>query len=405
MPAKDQVEKKLRALRDLLRQGEGGEPVAFHAVPEELAAEGARQLVLTAAEKKGLEELEDLLVADPRFEHLARRGRPQLIDFAARVLLEPGTDQVARFIEANARTPQERICHFPVELLRLGEATEVAGVSLIPGGEGGTEDLEIAVAPEVGTVAAVPVLGTNQELMVERARAQAEHALRILRISLREDRMVHAYQLRFRLGDHYAFESGVGGWKGAPDAGWELELDPAHLRLASQAPFWEAPLRPQSRLERRVDRAMRWIEQAFLVGDPLLELLFCFFCLEALLGDRSDGLKGQSLAFRRALLGSVTKGRFANPNRLAFLYEEVRSAAVHGSEPPSIDAKMLVAFASDTRLALVEYVEYAQEKGMGQASEVFAALEADPKRALLIKGLREKEPDDWAEFLDGLEKG
>lgn len=80
---------------------------------------------------------------------------------------------------------------------------------------------------------------------------------------------------------------------------------------------------------------MRWIEQAFVVGDKqLLELLFCFFALEALLGDKSDGLKAHALAFRRALLGSVVRGHFAHPNRLALLYDKVRPAAVHGSEPP-----------------------------------------------------------------------
>jgi hypothetical protein len=35
---------------------------------------------------------------------------------------------------------------------------------------------------------------------------------------------------------------------------------------------------------------------------------------------------------------------------------------------------------------------------------VLETLEEDPKRELLIKGLREKEPEEWREFLDGLEK-
>lgn len=215
--------------------------------------------------------------------------------------------------------------------------------------------------------------------------------------------MVHAYQLRFRLGDHYAFESGLGGWEIPSDAGWELELDHDLLQLAKRQPLWTAPLRPATKLERRVDRAMRWIEQAFVVGDELLELLFCFFALEALLGDKSEGLKAQSLAFRRALLGSVARGHFAHPNRVAFLYDKVRSAAVHGSEPPEVEPRMLAAFVWDTRLALVEYVDYAQANEFKRPGKLLKNLEGDPKRELLISGLREKDPKRWGAFLDELE--
>jgi hypothetical protein len=403
MAAKDPIEKKLAKLRGIAQRDEGGEPVAFHALPAELAREGAEQLVFTAAEMDDLRSLQDALSTDPRFEHLEKGGWAQLVDFTARVQLEPKIDHVARFMQQNAKPPEERTCYFPVEFLSLSERIEVAGVSLMPVAEGEREKLKISIAPEVKTVAAVPTAGTNLKLMAERARAQAEHALRILRISLREDRMVHAYQLRFRLGDHYAFESGLGGWEIPSDAGWELELDHDLLQLAKRQPLWTAPLRPATKLERRVDRAMRWIEQAFVVGDELLELLFCFFALEALLGDKSEGLKAQSLAFRRALLGSVARGHFAHPNRVAFLYDKVRSAAVHGSEPPEVEPKMLAAFIWDTRLALVEYVDYAQANEFKRPGKLLKNLEGDPKRELLISGLREKDPKRWGAFLDELE--
>ena len=403
MAAKNPIEKKLAKLRDLVQRDEEGKPVAFHALPPELARTGAEQLTFTAAEMKVLEEMQEALSADPRFEHLDKGGRAQLVDFVARVQLEPENDHVARFMGQNARSPEERTCHFPVEFLSLSESIEIAGVSLLPMVEGEREKLEISIAPEVKAVAAVPTAGTDLKLMAQRARSQAEHALRILRISLREDRAVHAYQLRFRLGDHYAFESGLGGWEIPSTVGWELELDRDLVEIAKRQPLWTAPLAPANKLERRVDRAMRWIEQAFVVGDELLELLFCFFALEAILGDKSDGLKAHALAFRRALLGSVTRGRFAHPNRVALLYDEVRSAAVHGSEPPEVEPKLLAAFAWDTRLALIEYVEYAEANEFKRPSKLLMALESDPKRELLTKGLREKEPKLWGGFLDDLE--
>lgn len=403
MAAKDAIEKKLTTLRSLVQQGEEGKPIAFHDVPAELAREGAKQVVFTAAEKREMQSLQEALSADLRFEHLENGGWAQLVDFVTRVQLEPEVDHVAKFMGQNARAPEERACYFPVEFLTANDNIEVAGVSLLPRVGDETEKLNISIAPEVKTVAAVPVSGTDLNSMAQRARSHAEHALRILRISLREDRTVHAYQLRFRLGDHYAFESGLGGWEIPANVGWELEIDDEFLRVAEQQPLWAAPLKPATKLERRVDRAMRWIEQAFVVGDELLELLFCFFALEALLSDKSDGLKAHALAFRRALLGSVVRGHFAHPNRLALLYDKVRSAAVHGSEPPEVEAKLLAAFTWDTRRALIEYVEYAKANEFKRPGKLLQALESDAKRELLIAGLREKEPDLWGDFLDGLE--
>ncbi|HEX5034447.1 MAG TPA: hypothetical protein VFW62_08215, partial [bacterium] len=141
MASKDRIEKKLKGLRKLIERGEEGEPVAFHAVPAELAREGGEQLVFTAAEKRSLLELQASLAADSRFEHLEKGGWLQLVDFVARVQLERQSDHVGDFMEKNAKDPQERTCYFPVELLALSERVEVAGVSLLPMSEGEREKL------------------------------------------------------------------------------------------------------------------------------------------------------------------------------------------------------------------------------------------------------------------------
>jgi hypothetical protein len=404
MATKDPIQKKLKDLIKLVGRGEEGPPVAFYALPEGLAREGAEQLVFTRSEMDALEHLEGALSADPRFEHLPKEGRAQLMDFVARVQLEPESDQLTAFFEHHARQPEERNCYFTVESLTLQKKVAVAGVALLPVIEGNDDSPGILIAPEVKTVAAVPTAGTDLNRMAQRARSQAEHALRILRLSLREDRMVHDHQLRFRLGDHYAFGDGLGGWEDRADSSWELELDDGLLDLARAGPLWTVPLRPETKVDGRIDRAMRWMDQAFVVGDDLLELLFYFFALEALLGDKSEGLKGQMVAFRRALLGSVVRGQFAHPNRVALLYEEIRSAAVHGSDPPPVEGKLRRAFAWDTRRALVEYVKFARQHDLKRPGKLIEALERDPKRELLIDGLREKEPELWGRFLDELEE-
>jgi hypothetical protein len=54
-------------------------------------------------------------------------------------------------------------------------------------------------------------------------------------------------------------------------------------------------------------------------------MLFLFFALEAILGDKSKGLKGRDFALRRSILGLRTTGGFSDPARACVFYEKVRS--------------------------------------------------------------------------------
>jgi len=87
----------------------------------------------------------------------------------------------------------------------------------------------------------------------------------------------------------------------------------------------------------------------------VLECLYLFFALEAILGDRSEGLKAPALAIRRALLGWLVTSGFSHPSRTFLLYDDLRSAAaVHGEAPPSLPERLSDMFASDVRRALNE---------------------------------------------------
>ncbi len=77
---------------------------------------------------------------------------------------------------------------------------------------------------------------------------------------------------------------------------------------------FQLPLEATNDVEQRTNTALGWFEQAQLVGDPLMEVLFCFMALEAILGDTHEGLKGPKLALRRAMLSLLTKGGFRHPS-------------------------------------------------------------------------------------------
>jgi hypothetical protein len=118
---------------------------------------------------------------------------------------------------------------------------------------------------------------------------------------------------------------------------------------------------PDSDIEKNAVVAVRWLERAMLAEVPLEALLFAFFALEALLGDRSESLKAHGLAYRRAMLSVAVQDSFAHPNRIYGLYDQVRSDAVHGNDLPALDDKEVRVFVWDVRVALGEYLRLAAD--------------------------------------------
>jgi hypothetical protein len=206
--------------------------------------------------------------------------------------------------------------------------------------------------PPVGCVAAVRVSGTSYVRMAEHARAAAEHGLRVLRIALRESRGIHDRQLRFVIGEAYTFDDRLSGWAQRPGIAYELALGPSLTDLVGAQPVAALPLVPRDKLERKADLAMRWMERVWLAAEPLIRLLYLFFALEFLLGDTGESQKAGLVALRRAMLGEAVGRGFVHPSRTYWLYEKVRSAAVHGSEPPEVSGDDVDRFAWDVREAL-----------------------------------------------------
>jgi hypothetical protein len=236
--------------------------------------------------------------------------------------------------------------------------------------------------------------------MAERARVVAEHALRTLRATLREVRFMPDQQLRFRLGEAFWFADSVGaGWAMSPETGWDLELDDALLRHALSQEISTLPHVPTNDVERRAHLALRWFERAQLAVDPILELLYLFFALEAILGDSSQRLKGAALAVRRAVLDLLVNDGFAHPARTFVLYDQVRSAAVHGEEPPNVSRREVDAFASDVRRAINEFLRFARCGGFIRRARVRNALDTDVRRQRVVNGLIEQDPKLWGKVL------
>ncbi len=346
---------------------------------------------LLVDERAALEHVRSLLSADLRFEYLKDHEIERVTGRYVCLARRRRDDLVAEFVAEHARDPMERTCFFPVELLTVKEEVELYGVRLIPRDavERPPTLFGHDPGPTMGSVIAVACAGTDYWKMSMRARPVAARALRLLRATLREEPWLPDRQLRFRLGSVVWFDDSIrAGWTSPLDEGWELELDDGLLRHATSQEISALPDAPRNDVERRLELALEWFERGQLAVDPIVELLYLFFALEGILGDKSEGLKAPSLAVRRAMLGLLTSGRFVHPNRTYLLYDEVRSAAVHGEAPRRrvIGQREVDKFAWDVRRALNEFLGYARREGFTKRAQVRKALDGHERRASVVQG-------------------
>lgn len=372
-------------------------------IPLELTGGQKHYIGLTAEEDAAAEHAAQALQADLRFEHV-RDPAEVVWDFICRCWLDRTTDQVPALVQRHGREVTRRICYIPVEFLSVVGETEVLGIRLLS-----VDDSRVPASAAwfkldapVGCVAAIDVMGTSADRMAERARTEAAHAMRRLRIALREDRAIHDRQLRFRLATTHAFETGESGWKQRSDVAYNLELSDELVEFVSEQSVGGIPLEPLTDIDRKGDLALRWMERAWLSGDPLTALLFLFFALEALLGDKSEGLKAHGLAFRQTMLSHILTESFFHPNETWFLYDRVRSGAVHGEDVPDVDWETVDGFARVVRQALNQYLTFARDRKITRRGRLLRLLDEHPARPELIAWLRQAGGSIWTDYLDRL---
>lgn len=194
-----------------------------------------------------------------------------------------------------------------------------------------------------------------------------------LRAGLSEHRMIPDRQLRFRLGTSYWFRGGGGGWSTPSDQIIDVGLNEELVEHATSTEIARLPAEGGTSIEKAARRALQWFDDALLATDPLKEVLYLFFALEAILGDKSDKLKGENLALRRALLSHKLDEGFTHPGRIYGLYDEVRSEAVHGGEPLEVSKSAVSTqstSSSSTRC----------KEGFSKRGKLLAALDSDPAR-------------------------
>ncbi len=222
------VEGGLRKLQKTLRQRPRQHDEANEAtLAAEPRASDPTPVSLSAEEFQLFRNVHQALLDDLRFEHLGRKAERAVWGFVRDCLRDKGANQVSVFVAQHSREPMELVCYAPVEYLSVTRETEILGIQLSPLGAPHlpTAGKAFRTAPPVGCVAAVSVRGTSYENMTERARSTVNHALRVLRVALREARGLNDWQFRFRLAGDYSFSDGAWGTSRGPDSAFDLGLN------------------------------------------------------------------------------------------------------------------------------------------------------------------------------------
>ncbi len=401
--ASPEVKQALKTLQGRIRQRPAEDETIVQTLRDMRSARAA-ELPLTSAHLAAMKAVESAIAADERFEHLAP-AEDMIREFAADCATDSHADHAKAFMEHHGRDASERVCYFGVEFLRVDQATEVAGIRLLP-----LDDAEIPdtnplfkADQSIASFAALPVTGTNDVLMAARARKLAEHALRVLRISFRQNSLgLNPQQLRFRLGTSHAFAEGGGGWKRHDDEAFPLELPPDMAPILAAPVAGLSPTAAKKGINEKALLAVEWLDRAVFTPDPLVATLFRFFALEALLGKVDDRLKNGPLALRQMTLSRIATGYFRHPDDTFLQYDQVRSHAVHGEIAPRVTPEQAGIFAWAVRDTLDQYLTVANERGFTKRKQLLDLLDGYPGRDELIAWIRERGSDEWIQYLDSI---
>jgi len=364
----------------------------------------ARYVTFDAAARDAVGRAAALLAADERFEHM-KQPAEAVWDLARRVAVDPASDLVAEFVAEHERPVLALRCFVPVEHLVTRQRWRADGMEFLPVGDGEVPDPGgwFRLDEPIGTVAVADVIGTSLERMAHRARERVSAALTVVRLALLAGQLgVADEQLRFRVGEAYAFGDGITGWRRRDDVASNLDVGPDLGAVLAARPVGGLLDSNRQDIAAAARLAAGWLDRAAFAADPLVDVLFSFFALEAILGRKSDRLKGDSLAVRRMTLDHDRTGGFGHPNRLWLLYDEVRSAAVHGSRPSDVDERDAHQFRHDVAIAIEQVLQFAVAHGLTRRDRLLDALDAHPDLPRLADWLIANGGADWQPYIDGL---
>lgn len=366
--------------------------------PAEFSPALGSHFAVSSTVQQAMRETAEYLAKDLRFEQLDSKQINHAMQWfvAASYVKHPNLvrsflDKFAEEIEAV--TAWFGVTHLGVETdLRVGDVM----ITPIP------DDLSARSDPEwdlrTRSIATTIVGGSNRGKMLLRARRVVRFALSVLRAALTEtyDRYDDS-QLRFDLADVCGFIDEESHWRqyrGSSHADLTLPADAIASFKAERLGLDGV----SKKIRDKLAIAFGWHDRARETDDLLVRALFLFFGLEALLGDKSEGLKSQSLAFAEALVSLTEDGSFRHPSDLHFLYDEIRSRAVHGSRDFEVTDRDVNFLDEGVTRTIQNFISIVVREKISSVSKFQNWLRVHSRGADLLAVLKEEDPENWSKF-------
>ncbi len=393
------VRKLLQKLQGVVTsQSRDAELAGSFRVPAEYESILGRCVSYSTAASDLLGRLHVEIASDFGLEHLTQQQvENELFRFICSCKADPRTRAADIFLERNLREVEEKEAWYAINHLEVEGLLTQDGVRIVP--------VEQALRDAVGvdrwdqrakSLALVTVRGSNQARMIERGLAEVRDALAGLRVRLRE-RGCSPELLRFQFGHLAGIRRHESTWT------WH-HVDALNLTLSHEAierldalpvPTGKPGLTDAGR---RLRTALEWIDRAYLTDDLVVRVVFQLTALEAILGSKDDRLKAQVLAFTGALLTAAAVGEFSHPNRIYFMYEDVRSTAVHGSETPPLDKQDVQSLERHVNELIAIYARLVAEHGFQTRKQLLRWVEQQVDVEVLLAQLAELAPESWLGF-------
>lgn len=234
--------------------------------------------------------------------------------------------------------------------------------------------------------------GNNLEAVIHRARRRAELVVHALRIAFSDRDFTPDLQLKFHLSSHTVIREAdkpkIRRGRHTSLGPWQLEYFEKHdeILAAYANDILMRSVALKSEFKPRIDRAIHWLGNAIEQEDYDQRVAQICTALESLLCSKSENRKGEPIAYRMALLATLTGDGFMHPADVLWVYK-LRSTVVHGSDIEVVGEAEYHRILNAARRALKSYIELIQTNDLKNYKALIQHLESSPEAKELLKWL------------------
>lgn len=340
-----------------------------------------------------LNRLAHRLARHEYFEHLEREQirvvlRDAAVGFRAQ-RSRNAKDFAAATLDGMAQRPLHRTVYLGVEKLHLPDGTAVGSAAFV---DPSRDHRLLEALAQFGRAASsllcrVQASGGTEDLLLERARYQAETALGLVRQQalFGFPARVDLVQVPYRLDGTWACDEDaagitrVGWWRANPRP---APMDLMHPNLEE----WRGRLAEVSRLYAnagsgllpRVDTCIAWLDVAASSDRWRIIIPAIFAGVEALLVPETSGRKAEVVTVRSVAVRVALDRPFPHPGEIMTGYR-LRSVLVHGTPTTDVIGTEATDLAEGQRRwafgVLCDYLQLAATIGAGKAADVASYLD------------------------------